>query len=480
MTISGSSVKRKISDKVSEVENQSEAFTGQVYDLEKKITSLSDEREESFVQLATIYLPELEAKSIQRTLREVQLDVKRIFQEKQEKRTQLEVSMRDSQKNRKTLEGELESVSTELTQKSQERVGLMQKVSKELGEKIGYADLCKKVKEESERLQTYKQRVEEAKTDSAQKLQVYKQNKLFSYLLGRNFNTDAYSAGRITMMLDSWVAGIINFSEAKKNYDFLSSMPELMNIEAERKEEEVKALVQEKEETETEVSEKYGLPKIMAYGSKLEEKRKKIIAGIENEDKSYGGYTQERTELDSTKDPYHIEAIQRLKDFLKGQTIQDLRERARSTPSPDDDKLVEKIEQIDGSVRTLKNKAKEAKTQRDELAKKLEGLKKIHRDFTSKNYDSGRSYFPGSFDVGDLLTGYVLGRMGADDINRDISSHRKLEPEPTYSSRNDDDDSSSYHSSSSHHDSDSGSSFGGFSSGGGFGGGGGFSSGSGF
>jgi len=477
MTISGSSVKRQISDKVSEVESQSEVFERQIYGFEDKITGLSDEREASFVQLATIYLPELEAKSIQQTLREVQSDINRIYQEKQEKRTQLEGFMRTSQKNRKTLEGELENVTSELTQKAQERESVMKKVLGELGEKRGYAGLCKQVKEESERLQGYKQRVEEAKTDSAQKLQVYGQNKLFSYLLGRNFGTEAYSAGKITAQLDSWVAKLVNFAQTKKDYDFLSSMPELMSIETERKEEEVGVLVKEKERTEAEVAEKYGLPKLMTYGRKLEEQRKKIISSIESEDNSYGRYAQERKEIDSTKDPYHIEAIKKLKGFLKGQTIQDLRERALSTPSHDDDKLVDKIEQIDASVRTLKDKTKEAKIQRDKVTEKLEGLREVQRKFTSRNYDSGRSYFPGSFDVGDLLTGYILGRMSVDDIDRDISHNRQLEPEPTYSSN--DDDSSSYHPSSSHHDSDSGSSFGGFSSGGGFGGGG-FSSGSGF
>ena len=86
MSISGSSVHETIRSKINEVENQHERAEAKVYDGERKISALSDEREGIYLSLATVYLPELEAQDVTRTLTEVQAEVKKIFAEKQEKR----------------------------------------------------------------------------------------------------------------------------------------------------------------------------------------------------------------------------------------------------------------------------------------------------------------------------------------------------------------------------------------------------------
>ena len=198
--------------------------------------------------------------------------------------------------------------------------------------------------------------------------------------------------------------------------------------------------------------------------------RQSLIEQDKKKDEKYAPYVNERKEIDSKKDPYHIQAVQKIKSFLKAEEIADLRSRARQTKGTEDDKIVDRIDEIDIKVREFKDKAKGIKLERDTISKRLDGLRRIEKRFRSQDYDGSYSTFSGGFDINTLLIGYMLGKIDSSDINKQIDSsqHTRSHSYPS---------SSDYSSSHSSHDSYS--SGGSFSSGSGFGGGG-FSSGRGF
>lgn len=467
MTISGSSVYKKIKNQVKEQEKKCKELANSVYACETEITQLGNEREEIFSQLALTYLPELEAKDVKQTLHEVQAEVEKIFKEKQKRRLELENSINTTQEKREKLEEELDVVTDSLNQKAKERNKLRGEIVKELSLSSLYTELDKNAKQAEERLKSNKERVKEIEALAKEKLPAYEKNKLFMYLDKRKFKTESYDKRGLTARLDSWVAELINFSSQKANYDFLKAMPELMAQEVSRRQGELDKVVEKMEKIEKNVSDKYGLTKVIEEGNTIGANRSNLIEQIKELDLKYTQCNEERETLDGTKDSYHLKAIQNLKAYLKGETIQKLKQRVKETPGTKDDRLAGRIEEIDYRVRDLKDKAKEIKLDINKAEKKLGGLKEIEDNFSSNDYESDESYFDDDFNITDLLTGYTLGKYQSHDINSRIEDNQSFEETETYHS------SSSYSSS---HSSD----FGGFSSGGGFGGGGGFSSGGGF
>lgn len=482
MTISGSSVHSDIKEKISEEENKVEELESKIYTCETKIENLGTERENIYTKLATTYLPELEAKTVRETLHGVQAEVEKIFKEKQEKRQDLEKLMSSSQEEKRKFEKTLNEVTDSLNQKVAERDKLRGEVAKELSSNSEYTELDKNAKQAEERLKGNKERVGEIETLAKEKLPAYEKNRLFMYLVKRKFRTKNYDKRGLIARLDSWVAGLINFASQKANYDFLKAMPELMAQEVSRRQGELDKVVEELEKIEKNVSDKYGLTKIIEQGEALASERNEIIQETDKKDLEYQKYAQERKTLDSTKDPYHIEAVQELKKYLKGESVQQLKQRARGTPRTEDDRLVGRLEEIDLEIRELKDKTKNIKLDRNKEEKKLEGLREIESTYRKRDYDSRRSYFDSSFDINSLLIGYLAGKYSHDCFMDEMKTSHHFKPLETYHSSSS--YSSSYHSSES-----SGISFGGgggggfggggFSGGGGFGGGG-FSSGRGF
>jgi len=470
---SGSDIYDELKEKVSEVEHKYDAINSKVYSFENNISTLVNEREQCYTKLALVYLPEMEREAITKTLKEVQKDVQDIFEQKQSRRKDLDKMILSAKETNNGYQKKLDTVTDKLNKKAAERDKLQSEIKEEFVKNSEYTALNSQAQQAKDKLEHNKQRVVEVQKEARQKLPDYNNNKIFVYLNSKNYGTDKYSAGGLAAKLDTWAAKLINFEEANKNYCFLKSMPELMELEIGERQSDLDSVVNKLRKMEQDASVKHGLDKVLAQGTDLATERKSLMTEMGLLDSNYSAYVKERKSIDNNKGEYHQLAIGKLKNFLKGETISDLKRKARETATGEDDALVTRIETIDDEVRNFKDQSKLTIEERDKLGERLEGLKKILSNFTSNDYESHRSYFDSDFDLSALLLAYLAGRASHDHIwsQIDTSQHFKA-TESSYSSH-------SYGSSSSSHSSDSGFGGGGFSSGGGFGGGG-FSSGSGF
>ena len=457
----GSDVYDVIKQQIRSVTSKSSTLATQLINCENKIESLGDEREQIFFRLADVYTPdELTADSVKSSLREFLGEVKRIFSERQARRQELESLMTHCQQKRESAGERAQSLTTNLNKKAEERDKTRKQIAEELQAKPEYSKMHEQATKAKEILEKQTRRIGEAQEEAEQKLPAYEDSKLFMYLVNRKFSTSNYEETGLTAKLDAWVAKIVNFAEAKKNYDFLRAMPEMMKQEVAKRQADLEKVVSVMREFENVVEKKYGLPEIIATGKSLEEQRKKAQTEVESNDSQYNRYTEERKQIDGKKDPYVTEAIKNLKTLLKGESIQELKARARETPGTEDDRLVVKIEEIDAEVRRLKDAAKQAQQDRDETEQKLRGLKDIERNFTSNDYESSRSRIDDGLNINQLLLGYLAGTYSSSHVNTKIASSQHFKPKETYQSSYSYSPRSSYGGGSS-------SSFGGFSGGGG-------------
>lgn len=435
MSIRGRDVYQGIQGKIHEVESDDRRLSGEKYSCESEITNLANEREEIYSRLALIYLPELSASLIE-NLRETKDAIKSIYDARQKRRKETEQLMGSSKERKKELDTTLSNLEKGLDETANKRDSLQATVGSELNGNQNYLQLRVLRDQAQKRVVQNKSRYETFKKESEEKLVAYNHDRLFRYLADRNFESRKDRLNPLARKLDQWVADIVDYKNSKKNYDFLLSVPKKMEEEVTKQERELESIVIDITSIEQEVAKKHGLDKILAKGSKLLETRKALLEEIQKEDTVFNKYTQERTDLDNNKGEYHKKALKELKNFLKGDSIKDLKEHAKATETVEDDKLVPRIEEIDKSIRGLKDKAKELQKKQGDISEKLTGLKGIEDHYKRQDYSSGRSRFNDSFDVNTLLTGYMLGSFNADYINRQMESSHHFEsiPSPSYSS----------------------------------------------
>ncbi|MEI7718466.1 MAG: hypothetical protein WCI72_01245 [archaeon] len=434
--VSGQSVYETVRSKVREVESQSGDLDATLRANEKRILALNEERGQMYIKLADIFSPDISGESVAKIkqLPEIQKEADTVFAERQKRRIEIEGAMGQNQAQRQELESKLGDITGKLNETISERDGLKEKAFKSLSELPEYTALRADAEKQDATLKKYSQRLEEKKAEAESNLPNFEGNKLFMYLVDREFNPKEKPRGLIGK-LDTWVAGIIGFEENKAAYDSLRTMPELMSLNINQRNEVLQETVVQLRKYEGQVSEEVGLTKVMQGEAKLRTTRNVVASQIEKADSLYQQYSDERAKIDSTKDPYRAELKSRVIDLLNGEDVAQLKEMARKFPGSDDDNLVAKIEAIDVELELVKDRTKNVKKSRDALSEKLSGLRDIERK--ASRYTSSDDYYEG-VDVGSLLTGYFAGSHSSTSIASTIErSHREVyhaPPAPVYHS----------------------------------------------
>ncbi|MCX6709449.1 MAG: hypothetical protein NTV63_00635 [Candidatus Woesearchaeota archaeon] len=468
---SGRIVYESICEKIGEVEGEYNTLNGELYSNENIIQSFSEKRNKSYAELAKIYLPKVDAEAVANTLPELQEYVQKVFGEKQRRRKRAESLINVSGLEKAALEKNFSEADEALEEKVKEIDGVKSAIVSELNSDKEYAELTDTANKAYQTLEQNKKRYEAVKTEDEKKLAEYNNNPLFTYLLKRGYDEKHSSR------MDRFVAKIISYEENKRNYDFLTSMPEAIKKEIEKRQQDLESLLAKIKNKEEEKVKEHGLDKLTEQGTVLGEKRKAIMAEIEKSDSDYAKYIQEIKGIDDDKGDYYRAVIANLESYLSGKDISVLKKIASSTSIKEDDALLAAIETADKKIAELKKQAKSLKKEQSAIGEKLEGLKKLQENYTQKDYESSRSYFDDGFNIGLVLQNYMSDSWSKEHMISEMGRYQHFRREEhAYDSG----PSSSYsHRSRSSFGSGGGFGSGGFSSGGGFGGGG-FSSGGGF
>ncbi len=474
MSTSGEDGLKKMKGKLDEARSAQDQLSQQIGDYERKISGLNDERESVYTELATLYLPELEASDMKKNLRELQEEVKKLFKEKQEKRERTETKMKDIDMLRDSLEQKVNGLTEKLTKKGQERDNLQSALGDNLSKNPEYTSLVSDAKSLNDKLNNDRGKGKKIIADALSKLESYDNNRLFTYLRERKFGTEEYERNGSGAYRDATIARVIGFERLGRNYEFLKRLTIVIKKESEQTEKRLDSLEEKIENIQSSESDKVGLTKVLEEGEKLDAERIKYLEDEAEVNKEYQDYAKIRESLDENKDEYYTKAVDKLKGYLKSTTLNELKEKARSTRKKEDDHLVERIETIDQNIDNIRENIEKTRRLRDENESRVEGLNNLIREYRVNDYETSRSYFDG-VDFNDLLIGYMVGKYQYDVVWSSIRSKQKFKPKPQPTISH----SSSSYSSRSSRSSSSGFGGGGFSSGGGFGGGG-FSSGRGF
>src|SRR3989338_5434649 len=179
---SGSSTYRILKEKVQEVEQDYAALGSEVKRYEKNISELVQERGRKIVQLAKIYLPEMDATSVKNTDDELQGEMQRLYRQKQEHVKRLEEQITLAQQNRQIYESRGEETSEQLNKTSAAIDKVEKAVAQELQGDEKYVQLHQQASQAEQRLQQNKQRQETFTQEAKEKISAYLGNPLFAYL----------------------------------------------------------------------------------------------------------------------------------------------------------------------------------------------------------------------------------------------------------------------------------------------------------
>jgi archaellum component FlaC len=268
-----------------------------------------------------------------------------------------------------------------------------------------------------------------AEADRITKGKPYEADPLFMYLWQRGLATPAYRHGAFTRWLDRKVGRLIGYDRARANYAMLQEIPRRLRQHAER----CRAAAQAEAER-LEALERRALSDDAAAAQQRAqlEGRKTELTGILSEmeaaERKIDDIMSLRAALTSGEDSETKAALIGIVDALQRQDVRTLREQARRTPALDDDRIVERIGEIEEDLAAVEAEMQRRKAQQVAQRQRLAELEQVRNEYRRGGYSAG------AWNFGDpRMLSILLGQMLGGALSRDgfwEQMHRRRMPMP--------------------------------------------------
>ncbi len=428
MSVAGRTVFRQLQQYLEEVRAQATAMRTQFQQLNSGMKRLLEQRSETFRDLARFYLPDLSEESIARTLSGAREELTGVLHRKERRIDELSGQFDRLDAERQRIESELESVTTALNEKVQQREQLQKVVTAQLADNKEFQQLSKEAVEAEAQLHKNEQRVTQSEQEATEKLPAYKNSRLFQYLYERKFGTPEYTYRGLTRRLDRWVAGLVDYYRARRSYQFLTRTPQLMREEVERRSVEFHKLMDKVEGIERHAADETGLTRVLREGDELGKQRDALVARLDAQKERCQSIAKELLSLQHSQGQFYDEALERFREFLTRTERAVLEYHARQTPETTDDETIARIRQLEREIAEVEPRVSDLSRQCELLEHQGQGLDFVVRRFQQSNFDSERSKFPAGFDVGPFVDRFRKGVTDKDDLWQTIKSRQEFEP----------------------------------------------------
>jgi len=305
-----------------------------------------------------------------------------------------------------------------------------EEASKETREKLetdaNYQALAKALEKANAIVDHAASKREVAVNDRTEKGKPYEADPLFQYLWLRQYGANAYKANPITRMLDNWVARLVDYRDARLNYERLVELPQRLSEHVLYVEEKANILSDQVEDYERRALEREG---VTAFRDLVAQKRIELDGLDKNIERAEERlhHCQEVLSLARNGEEGPLfEALKLLTDVISDKSIPDLKILAAETLTPVDDEHVEALAALRLERFALEEDQKSFKKRVRTGGRYLSDLQDLRRRFKQVRYDSHQSHFKNDNLIGLLLTDFQHGSIDIHEVWHKLDRSHQL------------------------------------------------------
>jgi hypothetical protein len=395
------------------------------------VAALGSERMAALQQLAAAQLPALDAAGSAGVLPGIAAELQEFERKRQERSAQLAAEIATHERASAEQAARLAAMTKELDAVVGKRDAVLAEVRQRLAVDIAYTASATAATQAEVQLARVVERAEELRREAKDKLPAYEASRLFQYLWRREFGTPAYRSRGFVARMDRGVAELIGYQAAVASYSFLRTTPPVVQLDVQRRTEEVKALRAQLEAAEDALEDTLGLPALQADVDQRVVAREKLVAEHAATTKALAAAHVRVHEEAGNRGAFHVQALQRLTQFLARTEASALERHAASTPDPRDDHLVATLRATSAEWQRVGDEAARLEREAVRLDAIADGLDDLQVRFQRRDYDAGRSEFDGiEGDLPRMLQEVRSGALPAADLWRLLDGHQRFDAPP--------------------------------------------------
>ncbi|MCI0492449.1 MAG: hypothetical protein L0Z07_05900, partial [Planctomycetes bacterium] len=281
------------------------------------------------------------------------------------------------------------------------------------------------------------EKASQADMDRAAKCQPYESDSLFMYLWKRGYGTSAYSANPVTRLLDSWVARLCGYHDARPNYWMLNEIPLRLGEHARQERSQADAEFEALRAGELAAAEKDGIPALRTAVEEMQQRGDAMDAEIQEQEKRYSELSARQAQFLAGEDEFSRESVEVVMNQLRHEPLSELRRQAEATHDDRDNKIVERLVEAEQEVARLQDVMAYHKQIHQRQLRRLEELEQVRQNFKSQRYDDIYSSFPDGEVVGGAIFEFLRGVASSRELWEVIGRqqrYRRIESNPDFGS----------------------------------------------
>jgi len=265
-----------------------------------------------------------------------------------------------------------------------------------------------------------------AEADRVEKGRPYEADRLFVYLWQRRYGSASYRAGPLARTLDGWVARLVGWQEAARNYRMLVALPLYLRRHAEELRRQAEAAQEELTRLEEQALAEAGVTALQEQVRTLEQGIDGLSAQIAAEEQKHAALLQRRGELAEGRDEYTRKALEALTRAIEQAPADALRRESQATASTVDDNATTGIEQARRSRQQIAGELVAARREHETVMASLQRVEELRRRFRDQHYDSGDSEIGEGLEWDDVLMGVIRGALEIGRAWERVQRHQRF------------------------------------------------------
>lgn len=266
----------------------------------------------------------------------------------------------------------------------------------------------------------------QAEGDRAAKGAPYEADPLFAYLWQRQYGTATYRAGLVARALDGWVARLIRYQEAARNYRLLLALPAHLRRHADALAAEATQARADLEHFERAAIDDAGIGALEAKLAQADETIDASARQIAAEESTHAELLRQRGEFAEGRDEYTRRALVLLNQAIAGASTAALDRAVGSTPDPRDDQAAAAIGESREAQRALDEQIRQCRREHDERLASLARVEELRRRFREERYDGRDSDFDDDLDWDNVVGGVMRGVLEMTRAWERVQRHQKF------------------------------------------------------
>jgi uncharacterized phage infection (PIP) family protein YhgE len=306
------------------------------------------------------------------------------------------------------LRSELEGLETRLD-------AIASTALRELASEPSYKALVEARDKAKEILAKAADKAKQAENDRERKGAAYETDPLFMYLWKRRYGSKDYHPNWLIHLGDDWIAKLVGYSDARANYAMLNEIPDRLAEHVAQLRNDLEDVNGSVDRAETDRINRVAGTDLVSAIAEARSQQVEINKELESAEAEIAEISQQLVRYAEGRDDSFREAVKLYTPFLEQESYERLTVLARRTPEPTDDRIVERIGEIDRKAKDLVETIAQRRKDLDHVAARRKELIEVAQKYRRSYYDDIGSEFELNDIVENALEELIKGAItGAD------------------------------------------------------------------